>query len=107
MKFYRELYLSPGLEKKKDKIIGKLRDGKIQMNIYIVTLASNEKNQLEICHSALLFQPYYSKKDYFVVGIANGHEEAVELVEEITKEVYNKTKGADIRTYILKNEQEG
>ena len=33
-------------------------------------------------------------------------EEALELVEQITKEVYNETKGADIRSYILNKEQE-
>ena len=39
--------------------------------------------------------------------IAKEYEEALELVEEITKEVYNETKGADIRSYIIKKEQEG
>ena len=54
-----------------------------------------------------LLQPDFPKKDFFVVGIGKGFEETLELVEEITKEVYNKTKGADIRGYILKKEQEG
>ena len=41
-----------------------------------------------------------------MVGITKGYEEALELVEQITKEVYNETKGADIRSYILNKEQE-
>lgn len=107
MKFYRELYLSPGLEKKKKRILKKIKDGKFQKNIYLLILASNEKNQLEICHTALFLQPDYPKKEYFVVGIANGYEEAIELVEQIAREVYNKTDGADIRSYITAKDQEG
>ena len=54
----------------------------------------------------LLLQPDYPHEDFFVVGIAKGYEDAVELVEQIVQEVYNETKGADIRSYILKKEQE-
>ncbi len=42
-----------------------------------------------------------------MVGIVKGYEDALELVEEIVKVVYNETKGADIRSYILRKEQEG
>lgn len=106
MRYYKHLYLMEGLEKKKEKIIGKLNQNKFQMNIHIITLAQNEKNHLEIYDSRLLLQPSFPHEDFFVVGIAKGYEDALELVEEITQEVYNETKGADIRSYILKKEQE-
>ena len=48
MKYYRHLYLSDGLEKKKNKIIRKLRDNKLQYDVYLVTLPETEQNQLEI-----------------------------------------------------------
>ena len=76
------------------------------MNIHIITLARNEKNQLEIYNSMILLQPDFPHDDFFVVGLAKGYEDAVEMVEEIAREVYNKTKGADIRSYILEREQE-
>ena len=106
MQYYRHLYLMEGLEKKKEKIIRKLEDNKFQPNIHIITLAQNEKNHLEIYNSVLLLQPEFPKDDFFVVGIAKGYDDAVELVEVIAQEVYNETKGADIRSYILKKEQE-
>ena len=106
MQYYRHLYLMEGLEKKKEKIIRKLEDNKFQPNIHIITLAQNKKNHLEIYNSVLLLQPEYPKDDFFVVGIAKGYDDAVELVEVIAQEVYNETKGADIRSYILKKEQE-
>jgi len=105
MRYYKYLYLADGI-RKKDKIIRKLEEKKLQMNIYVITLARNEKNHLEIYNSMVLRQPDFPYDDFFVVGIAKGYEDAVEMVEEIVQEVYNKTKGADIRSYILEREQE-
>lgn len=106
MRYYKHLYLSEGLEKKKDKVMKKLEQKKFQMDIHLIVLSEDERNQLEIYHSLLFLQPSYPDRDYFVVGIAKGFDEAVDLVEEITQEVYNETRGADIRSYILKREQE-
>ena len=105
MRYYKHLYLADGI-KKKEKIIRQLEEKKLQMNIHIITLARNEKNQLEIYNSMILLQPDFPHDDFFVVGLAKGYEDAVEMVEEIAREVYNKTKGADIRSYILEREQE-
>ena len=105
MRYYKHLYLAEGI-KKKEKIIRKLEEKKLQMNIHVITLARNEKNQLEIYNSMVFLQPNFPHDDLFVVGLAKGYEDAVEMVEEITQEVYNKTKGADIRSYILEREQE-
>lgn len=106
MKYYRHLYLSDGLEKKKDKIIRKLQKNKLQYDLYLVTLPETEQNQLEIYNSALFKQPDYPVKELFVIGLAKGYDTALELVEEITRTVYNETKGADIRSYILEKERE-
>lgn len=106
MKYYRHLYLSDGLEKKKDKIIRKLQKNKLQYDLYLVTLPETEQNQLEIYNSALFKQPDYPVKELFVIGLAKGYDTAIELVEEITRTVYNETKGADIRSYILEKERE-
>ena len=105
MRYYKHLYLADGI-KKKEKIIRKLEEKKLQMNIHIITLARNEKNQLEIYNSMILLQPDFPHDDFFVVGLAKDYEDAIELVEEIVQEVYNETKGADIRSYILEREQE-
>lgn len=106
MKYYKYLYLSDGLKKKKDKVIRKLEQRKFQLDIHLIVLSEGSQNQLEIYHSLLFLQSSYPSRDFFVVGITKGYEEALELVEEITREVYNETRGADIRSYILKREQE-
>lgn len=105
MRYYKHLYLAKGI-RKKEQVIRKLEENKLQMNIHIITLPRNGEDQLEIYHSMVLLQPELPHDDFFVVGIAKGYEDAVEMVEEIAQEVYNKTKGADIRSFILEREQE-
>lgn len=107
MKYYKHLYLEEGLDKKKEKIMKKIEEGKFQFGIHLIILSGNGNNHLEIMNSNLLLQKDYPKEEYFVVGIAKDYAGALEMVEQIAQEVYNETKGADIRSYILNKEQEG
>ncbi len=107
MKFYRNLYVSEGLQKNKEKIIKKLQMGKLQRNLQLITLAVNPNNHLEIYSSMLLLQPLFPKKNIFIVGIVKDYGEALEFVEDLTQKVYNETGRIDIRSYILEKEQDG
>lgn len=106
MRYYRHLYLTEKVEKKREKIIRRLEAGRFQPPIHLVTLPDEVGGQLEICSSLLFLQPSFPDRDLFVVGIAKDHEDALELVEKIVREVYNETKGTDVRSYILDREQE-
>lgn len=107
MRYYRHLYVGERLKKKKKKIIAKLEKGKFQFEIRLLVLPETKNNQLEIINPNLFLQKNYPGREYFVVGIAKGFDEALEILEEIAKNVYNETRGADIRSYILNKEQEG
>lgn len=107
MRYYKYLYVSDAQKKKIEKIKKKMDAGKLLPGVHLITLSENGSDQLEIRSYMMLLQPSYPREDFFVVGIAKGYEEALELVEEIAREVYNETKGADIRAYILSKEQEG
>jgi hypothetical protein len=50
----------------------------------------------------MLLQPYYKKadRDIFVVGIANGKDEAYEVVRDIIDDVYSHTGAFDIKKYL-------
>lgn len=106
MHYYKNLYVPENLEKKKKKIIRKLNANKLQYDLYLVTLPVGPSNQLEIVNSLELKQRSYPKDQLFVVGFAKGYDETLELVEEITGNVYNETQGADIRSYILNKQRE-
>ena len=98
--------MSDELVQKKAEIIEKIEKDKWQMGKYLIILAKNEKNHLEYFHSVLLLQKSIAKDDLFVIGIANGELGAMELIEKITQEVYDETKGTDIRGYILQKQKE-
>lgn len=106
MKFYYALYMTEKMIPQKEEILKKLKNDELQFEKYLITLTKNEKNHLEFYNSVLLIQKAIPKDELFVVGIANGYNEALELVEKITQEVYDKTQGVDIRTYILQKQQE-
>ena len=106
MKYYKYLFMTESVEKKKDTIIRRLEERKLQSGIHILVLPESAKNQLEIYSSTMLLQPAFSNKDFFVVGIVKGYDAALELVEQILSDVYRETGGADIRSYILSKEQE-
>lgn len=78
---------------------------KLHPQILVITLAQNEKNHLEFFSALLLKQHYYDKKELFIVGLAQGYEDAVELVRKITQEVLEETGNTDIREYILTHQK--
>lgn len=106
MKYYYNLYISDELETKKDEIISKLENGRIQINKYLIVLTQNEKNHLEFYDSVMLQQEIFSKQDLFLIGIAEGYPGALKLVEKITQDTYRETGNANIRNYILKKQAE-
>ena len=107
MRFYKYLYVQEELEKKKEKIISKLKQKKVLLSCHIVALSSTDKNQLDIYSSKYLFQPGFPTDELFVVAIVKSHEDAIEYVEKLLKDVYNETKRTDMRSYILEKEQDG
>lgn len=106
MKYYSNLYVSERLKKKKDKVIARLERRKIQTDLHVILLPECDHNQLEIVNAVYLLQPGYPREDRMVVGIAKGFDEAAELIEKISREVYDATGDLKIRDYIQAKEQE-
>lgn len=106
MKYYKNLYISDSAEKSIGKIIVKLNERKFQNGIYLITLSSNVNEQLDIFNAVYTLQPDFPREDLFIIGITKSQDEAFEIVEQITAEVYEQTGAVDIRKYILEKEQE-
>lgn len=105
IKCYCDLYVSDGLKRKKNKILKKLMDRALQPTLYILALAQEEPNHLEFYPALLLQQPWYDDAEISVVGIADGYDAAVFLVEEITREVLEETGGTDIRGFLVERQR--
>ncbi|MCI5699584.1 MAG: hypothetical protein MR308_04200 [Lachnospiraceae bacterium] len=98
--WYNRLYIGNNAKKRADRAIRRLNDQKMVRGIYLITLASNEKNQLDILSAYNLIQPVVYRRCPMVIGIAWGYDEAVELVIHITNESLEKTGKADLRKYL-------
>ncbi len=100
MKFYRRLYVGPSI-RNVNKIKWKLLTGRGQLGIYLSSL-SRTSDQLDIFHCALLKQKYFDKKALQVVGIAEGREEAIFLVQQMLQDTMDAGMETDIKGYLQK-----
>lgn len=106
IEFYHNLYVSECWQKKKGKIVKRLKENKLQPQVYVITLSQGEQNQLEFFSSVLLKQSIFEHSKLFVIGIADGYDEAFFLVEEIVQDVYQETKSANARQFLLTDQAE-
>ncbi len=100
MKWYDNLYVGESIRHKADKVKWKIRHNAGQINIYVIALASNPQNLLDIIPAQELMQKGYPKRGVFVIGLARGMEEAQLVVKQIIDEVYQETGGFQILPYL-------
>lgn len=106
IKFYCDLYVSECWQEKKERIIKKLKQNRLQPQVYVIALSQGEQNHLEFFSSVLLKQHVFKDAGLFVVGIADGYDEALSIITAITDQVYKETADADIRRFILNRQEE-
>lgn len=99
MNWYQNLYTGKTAEKKRDRIIQEIEREVYKGNTYLITLAANPQNNLEIFSVHQLRFPYIRRNCPMVVGIASGREEALEVFQRIVEEVYSVTGNVKIREY--------
>ena len=99
MRFYKNLYVSESMTKKKEKVIAKLNKKKYPLNTYVIALIEEGENQLEFYSTLMFRQGSVIDDGIFAVGLASGYD------DEIAKEVYEETGDLDIRSYIRKQER--
>ena len=105
MEIYYQIYFSEQLQKKKARILRKLKQNRIQPGIYLIVFEQKEKSTLEFFPSLLLKQKRFCLENHMVVGIASGYDEALEMVRDMTDQVYQKTGGTDVCAYLRKEQQ--
>lgn len=101
MKWLKKLYVSPTIEKKKQKIKWKLNHFAGVAGLYIIVLPEDTSCQLEIIESVYLKQHYYRKRNMIIVGIADSQINAFDIILQITKETYENNNDANIKRYLL------
>lgn len=100
--FREELYLGEGIKPKKlDKIKKKLLERPLFSGVYVIAIAANPSEQLEIFDARQLVQGYYVKHPRYVVGIASDYEDSLKLIEKITQECLRERGDCNLKEYLL------
>ena len=99
MRWAVNLYTTEKTKKMLPRIMLKLKKRKLQPGIWILTIASNEQNLLDLFHSIHYMQPIFEKTNPDIVGGAESEDAAKELLIQITEDLYRETGGFDVRTY--------
>lgn len=101
MKFYKNLYIGDTI-KNPNRVKRKIKHHARQLKVFVIMLALGD-DQLEICHSMLLRQPFYKKKENepYIIGIAGDYDEAVGIVCRITQEAVAQNENADLKQYLF------
>lgn len=100
MRWYEHLYVGEKAGKRRFSIIQNIRSEKLQPEVYVITPASNGNNILDIHPSATLLHPYYRELDLLILGIALGHQEAMEVTGKIVDEMFRKTGKLDLERFL-------
>lgn len=99
MRWAVNLYTTEKTKKKLPYIQHKLKGSVLQSGIWLITIASNEQNLLDIFHSIHYMQLMFAKLNPDIVGIAESEEAAHELVVKMTEDIYRETGSFDVRAY--------
>lgn len=106
MKFYKNLYIGDTV-KKPERLIKKLKRHQCKPGFFVIAYMKDTA-RLEICSSALLAQWYYKENPpACVVGLANGKEEALALIEKMAEDALAVTGNASLVEYLAQTDPEG
>lgn len=101
MEISSSLYVSESLEKKKDKIIKKIKANKKFIHLYVITNAAHKDNLFDIYNYNQLFQKvFHNYYDLTIYGIAKNQEEAYQLVEQMIQDCVTNEGTCDVSRYL-------
>lgn len=108
LNWYKNLYVGDNAKKKKSQLIFKINVGAGGFDVYLITLACNPQNQLEIFSANELKQKARRKYCPMIIGLCCGYEEALEMTRMLVEEAYRETGIPDVRKWLEnKKEEEG
>lgn len=99
VEWYAQIY-SDGITKHTlDLVKDKVEKQKIQFPVFLVTLASNPNNLLDVIPVNELLFPYYQRRTTFVLGVASSRKQAKLMAASIVAKVYEETGDFQIREW--------
>lgn len=107
MIWYDDLFVGESIRPRRQKrIIRKVKKRSLFNSAYLLTLASNPDNLIDIVHARVVRQRYYPKKELIVIGLAGSYDEAMELAGMILSSYYQARGNFEFRDFV-KHHQSG
>lgn len=108
MRFYRNLYISDKI-KHPGILQWRLKRHAGRLDVYVIALCSTDEpgrpaagdNQFEFYHNAALQQPYFRRHTPYIIGLASGRGDAIQLCARIVQEAVAATGSADVYPYLF------
>ena len=105
MIWYDDLFVGESISpRRKKRIIRKVNRRSLLGGEYLLTLASNLDNLIDIINARVIRQRYYPKKEMVVVGLAGDYEEAMLLAGEIISGIYAVSGDFKVRDFFEKSQ---
>lgn len=100
--YYENIYLSEDIAADDlVKLKQELMEQPWKANVFLITISTNEYDQLDIYHSKYLMQRFYREHPPYVVGIARKQPDAVALVEKMMQECVTAKGNANLKAYFI------
>ena len=106
MRWYKELYVSDTIGRKVNRIKWKIKHNAGTIGVYVISLSANPDNLLDIIPAHYLLQKAYPKKEMYIIGLAQGYDDALELTTRIIQDIYDKTGAVELKSYFDKEKGE-
>lgn len=100
LNWYKGLYVGDNAKKKKKKLIRRINAGAGVVDVYLITLARNPRDQLDIFSANELLQKVRRQSCPVIVGLCCGYWEALELVQRLVRETYRQTGTGQVRRWL-------
>lgn len=100
MKWYQKLYIDKNIKKNREQLIKNVETGVGMPNVYLITLAANERDLFDIFLADILFQPVLHGHCPMIVGIAKGWQAAVDIATGIALDAYRENGDFDVRKFL-------
>lgn len=100
LEWNQNLYISKRASRFSKRTIHRINQGKATPGVYVLTYPSNENNVMDIVSTVMLLQKTTRRRCPKILGLANGREDALELMQKILLETYEQTGNFHVKDYL-------
>lgn len=86
MEFANHVYIGTSIRNRAERIMDRMKDGKMLLSVYCITEAGNSTDLYDIYNYHELRQDYYKEHPVKIIGLAGSKEEAIGLVANMIQQ---------------------